>query len=69
LIDRAATEVDAEKRKALYAEWVAAVNEEIPVWMITERQFFAATNKQVRNHHNVPRWDSSDWHDTWIASS
>jgi peptide/nickel transport system substrate-binding protein len=45
------------------------VNEEIPVWMITERQFFAATSKQVQNHHNVPRWDSSDWHDTWIATS
>jgi peptide/nickel transport system substrate-binding protein len=37
--------------------------------MITERQFFAATSKKVRNHHNTPRWDSSDWHDTWIASS
>jgi peptide/nickel transport system substrate-binding protein len=69
LIDQAATEIDPAKRKALYAEWVKAVNEEIPVWMITERQFFAATSKQVRNHHNVPRWDSSDWHDTWIAAS
>jgi peptide/nickel transport system substrate-binding protein len=69
LIDQAATEIDPAKRKALYAEWVKTVNEEIPVWMITERQFFAATSKQVRNHHNVPRWDSSDWHDTWIAVS
>jgi peptide/nickel transport system substrate-binding protein len=69
LIDQAASEIDPVKRKALYADWVKAVNEEIPVWMITERQFFAATNKQVRNHHNTPRWDSSDWHDTWIASS
>jgi peptide/nickel transport system substrate-binding protein len=69
LIDQAATEIDPAKRKALYAEWVKAVNEEIPVWMITERQFFAATSKRVRNHHNVPRWDSSDWHDTWIAAS
>lgn len=69
LIDQAATEIDPVKRKALYAEWVKAVNDEIPVWMITERQFFAATSKQVRNHHNVPRWDSSDWHDTWISAS
>ncbi len=69
LVDQAASEIDPAKRKALYADWVKAVNEEIPVWMITERQFFAATNKQVRNHHNVPRWDSSDWHDTWVAAS
>jgi peptide/nickel transport system substrate-binding protein len=69
IIDQSASEVDPAKRKALYAEWVKLVNEEIPVWMITERQFFAATSRQVRNHHNVPRWDSGDWHDTWIASS
>ncbi|MBM6596469.1 ABC transporter substrate-binding protein [Microvirga pudoricolor] len=69
LIDQAASEIDPAKRKALYADWVKAVNEEIPVWMITERQFFAATNKQVKNHHNTTRWDSSDWHDTWIAAS
>ncbi len=67
LVDQAATEIDPAKRKALYAEWTKAVNEEIPVLMLTERQFFAATSRAVRDHHNRPRWDSSDWHDTWIA--
>jgi peptide/nickel transport system substrate-binding protein len=67
LVDRAAAELDPAKRKALYAEWVKAVNEEIPVWMITERQFFSATSKRLRNDHNMPRWGSGDWHDTWLA--
>jgi peptide/nickel transport system substrate-binding protein len=66
LIDDAATELDPMKRKALYAEWVKAVNDEIPVWMITERTFLAATNKKVHNDHNYPRWGSGDWHDTWV---
>jgi peptide/nickel transport system substrate-binding protein len=35
--------------------------------MITERQFFSATSKRLRNDHNMPRWGSGDWHDTWLA--
>ena len=66
LIDDAAGELDAAKRKALYAEWVREVNEELPVWMMTERPFFATTSRRVQNHHISPRWDSGDWHDTWI---
>ena len=66
LIDQAATELDPAKRRALYAEWVKAVNEEIPVAMLTERPFYAATSKRVQNHHTSPRWDSGDWHDTWL---
>jgi peptide/nickel transport system substrate-binding protein len=68
LIDQAATELDPAKRKALYAEWVKAINEELPIWMVTERQFFSVTNKRVRNNHNTPRWPSSDWADTWLAA-
>jgi peptide/nickel transport system substrate-binding protein len=66
LIDDAATELDPVKRKALYADWVKAVNDEIPVWMMTERTFLAATSKKVHNDHNYPRWGSGDWHDTWV---
>ena len=68
LVDEAAAELDPAKRKALYAEWVRAVNEELPVWMLTERQFFAATSRKLGNHHNTPRWDSSSWHDTYLMA-
>ena len=68
LVDEAAAELDPAKRKALYARWVKAVNDELPVWMMTERTFFAATNKRVRNDHNTPRWGSGDWRDTWVEA-
>ena len=69
LIDDAASEIDPVKRKALYADWVKAVNEEIPVAMLTERPFYAVTSKKVQNHHTSPRWDSGDFHDTWLLPS
>jgi peptide/nickel transport system substrate-binding protein len=68
LVDEAAAELDPVKRKALYAEWVQAVNEDLPVWMMTERTFLAATSKKVHNDHNYPRWGSGDWHDTWLEA-
>ena len=64
----AASELDPVKRKALYADWVKLVNDELPVWMATERQEVAATDRRVQNHHNTPRWDSSDYHDTWLSA-
>lgn len=66
LVDAAAAELDPVKRKALYADWVKAVNDELPVWMMTERTFLAASSKKVHDDHNYPRWGSGDWHDTWV---
>lgn len=66
LVDAAASEIDPAKRKALYAQWVKAVNDELPVWMMTERTFLGAASKKVHDDHNYPRWGSGDWHDTWI---
>ncbi|WP_375460611.1 ABC transporter substrate-binding protein [uncultured Enterovirga sp.] len=68
LVDDAASELDPAKRKALYGQWVKAVNDELPVWMMTERTFLSATSKRLRNDHNMPRWGSGDWHDTWIEA-
>ncbi|PZU88948.1 MAG: peptide ABC transporter substrate-binding protein [Chelatococcus sp.] len=68
LAAQAASALDPVQRKALYAEWVKLVNEELPVWMATERQEVAVTDRRVQNHHNTPRWDSSDYHDTWLAA-
>ncbi len=68
LSDDAASELDPVRRKALYAEWTKAVNEELPVWMMTDRTFLAATSKKVRDDHNTPRWGSGDWRDTWLEA-
>lgn len=66
LIDDAASEVDPQKRRALYATLVAQVNEQFPVWFATERQFLTVINKKVKNALNTARWPSSSWHDTWL---
>jgi len=68
LIDAAATEVDPAKRRALYAEFVRAVQTELPLWMPIEQIFVSVFNRRVRNAGNNPRWASSTWHDTWLAS-
>ncbi|MBT9430163.1 MULTISPECIES: hypothetical protein [Symbiopectobacterium] len=44
LIDDAASEVDPQKRRELYATLVAQVNEQFPVWFATERQFLTVIN-------------------------
>ncbi len=67
LTDAAATELDPARRKQLYAEWTAAVNEELPVWMLTEREFQSVVSRRVGNAGNTPRWGSGDWHDTFLA--
>lgn len=68
LIDQANSELDVAKRKALYEELVAALNEEIPVLMLTERYNYSVTSKQVQNHHTTPRWDAGTWADTWMTA-
>jgi peptide/nickel transport system substrate-binding protein len=67
IIDDAASELDAAKRKALYTDFVKAVDTELPVWMAIERQFVTVLNKTLRNHSNTPRWPSSHWADLWLA--
>ena len=66
IIDDAASELNAKKRKALYADFVKAVNTEVPIWMAIERQFVTVVNKSLRNHSNTTRWPSSHWADLWI---
>ena len=56
--------LDPAKRKALYAEWVKAVNDEMPVWMMTSASSSTDIASSVQNDHNTPRWGSGDWHDT-----
>lgn len=68
LIDEAATEVNPQRRRALYADFVRAVQTELPLWMPIEQIFVSVFNRRVRNGGNNPRWASSSWHDTWLAS-
>jgi peptide/nickel transport system substrate-binding protein len=67
IIDDAATEVDAVKRKAFYGEFVRGVNTELPIWCPIEQIFVTVISAKARSHSNTPRWGSSSWHDLWLA--
>ena len=67
VIDEAAIELDPERRKQRYAEFVKLANTSIPVWMATDREFLSVTSKRLRNDHNTPRWPSSSWYDLSLA--
>ena len=67
LIDAAAFEIDPAKRRQLYADWVKQANGELPLWMAAERLLISVTNRKLQNHHNTPRWISSNWADLWVA--
>ncbi|RVT97043.1 ABC transporter substrate-binding protein [Rhodovarius crocodyli] len=68
IIDNAATEVDADRRRALYADFVKLAQTDVPILTPIEQIFVSVFNKRVRNAANNPRWASSSWHDTWLAS-
>lgn len=66
MIDDAASELDVEKRAAMYHEIQARAMEELPVIFAIEHPFISVTSKKLHNHHNTPRWNSSSWYDLWL---
>jgi peptide/nickel transport system substrate-binding protein len=68
LIDDAASEINPAKRKALYAEFVRETNEQLPIWFITQREFYSVFSKKLQNSQNSARWPSSSWHDAWLQA-
>jgi peptide/nickel transport system substrate-binding protein len=68
LIDDAASEINPAKRKALYAEFVREVNEQLPIFFVTQREFYSVYNRKLQASHNSSRWPSSSWNDTWLQA-
>lgn len=66
MIDQAASELDVEKRAAMYHEIQRRSMDELPVIFAIEHPFISVTSKKLRNHHNTPRWNSSSWYDLWL---
>lgn len=67
LIDKAASETDSDARSKMYHDIQKRVMTELPIFFAIEHPFIAVTSKQLRNHHNNPRWASSSWYDLWLA--
>ena len=66
MIDDAASELDPDKRAAMYHEIQRKNQEILPVMFAIEHPFISVTNKKLMNHHNTPRWNSSSWYDLWL---
>lgn len=65
-IDAAASELDVEKRAAMYHEIQAKEMEELPVIFAIEHPFISVASTKLQNDHNNPRWMSSSWYDLWL---
>ncbi|MNE98145.1 hypothetical protein D3C80_1966250 [compost metagenome] len=66
LIDQAASELDTAKRAELYHQIQKLEMQDLPVIFAIEHPIVGVTNNAFKNHHNIPRWDSSSWYDLWI---
>lgn len=66
LIDAAASELDVEKRAAMYHELQTISMEELPVIFAIEHPFISVASTKLKNDHNTPRWMSSSWYDLWL---
>jgi len=66
LIAAAAVELDPEKRTDLYHQIQRLANQDLAVIFAIEHPFVGTTSKKLRNHHNMPRWNSSSWYDLWL---
>jgi peptide/nickel transport system substrate-binding protein len=68
LIAKAASTIDAAQRVALYKEFQQIANRDLPIIHVAEWTFITVARDSVRNVGNNPRWATSHWADTWLAS-
>jgi peptide/nickel transport system substrate-binding protein len=68
LIAKAAVAVDDGSRIQLYREFQKLAAEDLPLIHVAEFTFITVARDSVRNVANNPRWATSHWADTWLAS-
>jgi peptide/nickel transport system substrate-binding protein len=64
----AASEPDAAKRKALYAEFQRIAMVDLPMIPVVELRMVTVASKRVRNHTTGPEGYRSTFADCWIAA-
>jgi peptide/nickel transport system substrate-binding protein len=68
LIARAAETIEAEARSELYREFQRLAAEQLPIIHVAEFTFITVAHERIGNVANNPRWATSSWADTWLAS-
>ncbi|MDW6026250.1 ABC transporter substrate-binding protein [Mesorhizobium sp. BAC0120] len=66
LIAKAASELDPDKRIALYHDFQKLVAADLPLINVAEWGFTSVASQKVKNVANNPRWAVSNWSDVWV---
>jgi peptide/nickel transport system substrate-binding protein len=65
---RAARAIDSGERTKLYRDFQELAARDQPLIVVAEFTFITVARTSVRNVANNPRWATSHWADTWLAS-
>ncbi len=68
IIAKAAVATDEAERTRLYRDFQRLAAEDLPLIPVAEFTFVTVARDRVRNVANNPRWATSHWADTWLAS-
>ncbi|MGP1395888.1 MAG: ABC transporter substrate-binding protein [Inquilinaceae bacterium] len=68
IIARGQTTLDPDARIAVYHEFQRQAVEDLPILFLTHFTFITVARDEVMNVANNPRWATSGWADTWIAT-
>ncbi len=66
LIEQAASELDAERRIALYRDFQRLAAEQLPLIVVAEFTFITVASDRVHNVADNPRWATSSWANVWL---
>ena len=68
LIARGLSTIDTSARTEVYRDFQRLAQEDLPILFLTHFTFITVARDEVQNLANNPRWATSGWADTWIAS-
>ena len=68
IINAAARAIDSGERTRLYRDFQELAARDQPLIHVAEFTFITVARTSVRNVANNPRWATSHWADTWLAS-
>jgi peptide/nickel transport system substrate-binding protein len=68
VIAKAAIAADEAERVRLYREFQRLAADDLPLIPVAEFTFVTVARDRVRNVADNPRWATSHWADTWLAS-
>ncbi len=68
VVAKAAVATDETERVRLYREFQRLAADDLPLIPVAEFTFVTVARDRVRNVANNPRWATSHWADTWLAS-